>query len=211
MTNHASVGTLLVLGLVTACATPPGPAATAQTPGSPALATNTTKASGAEQSNRPRAEQNEALVNTFLVPTGHRQEPDKIASKGTTTMKTAAELLRAYLAEIQDPAAAAALFADDGVVELPAIHARVEGPAAIEKFIAELLEKVPDFRFQNIRIWIETVDQTFAEYDVAALVPATGKVYEQSYAGHLVAENGKIKLLREWLDPVAASRAFAND
>ena len=127
-------------------------------------------------------------------------------------MKTPAELLRAYLAEIRDPAAAAALFADDGVVELPAIHARAEGPAAIEKFIADLLEKVPDYRFQNIRIWIDTADQAFGEYDVEALVPETGKVYKQSYAGRLVAENGKIKLLREWLlDALAASRAFAKD
>jgi hypothetical protein len=34
-------------------------------------------------------------------------------------MKNATELLKAYLAQIQDPAAAAALFADDGVIELP--------------------------------------------------------------------------------------------
>jgi ketosteroid isomerase-like protein len=106
-------------------------------------------------------------------------------------MKNATELLKAYLAEIQDPAAAAALFADDGVVELPTVNARAQGPAAIEKFLAGLLAKVPDFRFQNIRIWIETPDQAFGEYDVEALVPSTGKVYRQHYAGRLVAENGR--------------------
>jgi ketosteroid isomerase-like protein len=126
-------------------------------------------------------------------------------------MKTATELLTAYLSEVQDPAAAAALFADDGVIELPWVNARAEGPAAIEKFIAGLLEKVPDFRFQNIRIWIQTTDQAFAEYDVEALVPSTGKLYRQTYAGRLVAENGKIKLLRESLDTLAASRAFTKD
>lgn len=126
-------------------------------------------------------------------------------------MKTATELLRAYLAEIRDPSAAAALFADDGVLELPTIDARAVGPAAIEKFIASLLGKVPDFRFENIRIWIETPDQVFGEYDVEALVPATGKIYKQTYAGLLVARNGKITLLREALDTLAASRAFAKD
>lgn len=126
-------------------------------------------------------------------------------------MKNAAELLKAYLAEIQDPAAAAALFADDGVVELPTVNARAQGPAAIEKFIAGLLAKVPDFRFQNIRIRIETPDQAFGEYEVEALVPSTGKVYRQRYAGRLVAENGKIKLLRESLDTLAASQAFTKD
>src|SRR3984957_7610143 len=120
-------------------------------------------------------------------------------------------LLTAYLAHIQDPAAAAALFAADGVIELPWVDARAQGPAAIEKFLAGLLAKVPDFRFKNIRIWIQTPDQAFGEYDVEALVPSTGKTYRQSYARRLVAENGKIKLLRESLDTVEASRAFSKD
>jgi ketosteroid isomerase-like protein len=128
-----------------------------------------------------------------------------------TDMKNATELLMAYLALIQDPVAAAALFADDGVVELPWINARAQGPVEIEKFIKELLAKVPDFRFQNIRMWIKTPDQAFGEYDVEALVPSTGKTYRQTYAGRLVAENGKIKLLREALDTMAAIRAFSDD
>jgi ketosteroid isomerase-like protein len=126
-------------------------------------------------------------------------------------MRNATELLTAYLSGIQDPAATAALFTDDGVVELPWINARAQGPAAIEKFIASLLEKVPDVRFKNIRIWIQTPDQAFGEYDVEALVPSTGKTYRQTYAGRLVAENGKIKLLREALDTAVASRAFSKD
>jgi ketosteroid isomerase-like protein len=126
-------------------------------------------------------------------------------------MRNATELLTAYLSVIQDPAAAAALFADDGVIELPWVNARAEGPVAIQKFIAGLLAKVPDFRFQNIRIWIQTPDQVFGEYDVEALVPSTGKTYRQTYAGRLVARDGKIQLLRESLDTLVASRAFSKD
>ena len=126
-------------------------------------------------------------------------------------MKTAKELLEAYLSQIQDPAAAAAHFADDGVLELPTVNARAEGPAQIEKFISGLLAKVPDFRFKNIRIWIETPEQVFGEYDVEAVVTETGKLYRQSYAGRLVAKNGKIVLLREALDTLAAARAFSKD
>ena len=70
-------------------------------------------------------------------------------------MKNATELLTAYLAQIEDPAAAAALFADDGVIELPWVNARAQGPAEIEKFLAGLLAKVPDFQFQNIRTSIQ--------------------------------------------------------
>ena len=125
-------------------------------------------------------------------------------------MKNATELT-AYLAQIQDAAAAAALFADDGVIELPWVKARAQGPVEIEKFLTGLLAKVPDFSFQNIRILIKTPDQAFGEYDVEALVPSTGKTYRQTYAGRLVAENGKIKLLREALDTKAASLAFSKD
>ena len=126
-------------------------------------------------------------------------------------MESATELLTAYLSKIQDPAGAAALFADDGMIELPWVNARAQGPVAIEAFLRGLLAKVPDFRFRNIRIWIQTPDQAFGEYDVEALVPATGKTYPQTYAGRLVAEHGKIKLLRESLDTVAASWAFSKD
>lgn len=126
-------------------------------------------------------------------------------------MKNATELLQAYLASIQDPAAAAALFADDGVIELPTVNARAQGPKDIEKFLKGLLVRVPDFRFENIRIFIETPQQAFGEYSVKAHVPSTGRLYEQTYAGRLVAEQGKIKLLRESLDTLAAARAFSKD
>ena len=56
---------------------------------------------------------------------------------------------------------------------------------------------------------IDTPDQAFAEYSVEVLVPSTGRIYRQMYAGRLVAKDGKIQLLRESLDTVAAAKAFA--
>jgi ketosteroid isomerase-like protein len=128
-------------------------------------------------------------------------------------MNNARQLLSAYLESIRDPRAAAALFASDGVLELPylkslGIDGRAQGPESIEGFIASLLAKVPDFAFRNVRFLIETPDQVFAEYEVEALVPSTGKIYRQMYAGRLVARDGKISLLREALDTVAAADAF---
>lgn len=125
----------------------------------------------------------------------------------------AASLLRAYLAAIRDPAAAAALFADDGILELPylaslGINGRAQGPAEIERFIGGLLGNVPDFRFKDIELHIDTPEQAFGEYSVEAMVLATGRVYKQRYAGRLVAKNGKIALLRESLDTLAAANAF---
>lgn len=82
----------------------------------------------------------------------------------------APELLRAYLAKIQDPAAVAALFADDGVLELPQMNVRIQGRAEIEKFIAGLLKMIPDFRFRDIHVLIETPDQAFGAYSIEAVV-----------------------------------------
>ena len=69
----------------------------------------------------------------------------------------------------------------------------------------------PDFRFKNLTYFIQTSDKVAAEYQVEALVLDTGKIYRQTYAGVLFAENGKIKLLHETLDTLAASQAFSKD
>jgi ketosteroid isomerase-like protein len=129
-------------------------------------------------------------------------------------MKNAVQLLQMYLESIQSPGAAAALFAEDGVLELPYLESldivpRAQGRVAIEAFISSLLSKVPGFKFGNVRFLIDTPDQVFAEYSVEALVPTTGRIYRQMYAGRLVAHEGKIQLLRESLDTVAAAKAFA--
>ncbi|WP_151639229.1 nuclear transport factor 2 family protein [Noviherbaspirillum aerium] len=128
-------------------------------------------------------------------------------------MTTANQLLQQYLGSIGSPATAAALFADDGILELPylaslGIAPQAQGHAAIEGFIASLLKKVPDFRFKNVRIQMETSDQVFAEYDVEAVVVPSGRIYRQAYAGRLVTDGRKITLLRESLDTVAAAKAF---
>lgn len=126
-------------------------------------------------------------------------------------MTTALELLRSYLDNVRTPVAAAALFAEDGVLELPTVQAHARGPAAVEALLSGLLAKVPDFRFKDVKVWIDTPDKVFGEYSVEALVTGTGKMYRQTYAGVLIAEGGRIKLLREALDTAAAARAFSKD
>jgi ketosteroid isomerase-like protein len=123
-------------------------------------------------------------------------------------MKTAPELLRDYLEFIPTPQKAAALFAEDGVVELPYVDARAQGPGAIQAFLEDVLAQIPDFAIKDVQLLIETPERAFGEYHVEAAVPATGKVYKQHYFGMLVAEGGKIKLLREALDTNAAYTAF---
>ena len=126
-------------------------------------------------------------------------------------MKNATELLEAYLDNVRTPKGSASQFAEDGVLELPWVNARAQGPAAVEQLLVGLLAKIPDFRFQKPTYFIQTPDKLAAEYKVEALVVETGKIYQQTYAGVLIAQNGKIKLLREALNTVAASKAFSKD
>ncbi|WP_437956222.1 hypothetical protein WME76_32905 [Sorangium sp. So ce119] len=51
----------------------------------------------------------------------------------------------------------------------------------------------------------------FAEYSVEAQAPETGKLYKQTYAGLLIALDGKNALLREALDTAAAPAAMTPD
>jgi ketosteroid isomerase-like protein len=126
-------------------------------------------------------------------------------------MKPASELLETYLNNVGTPNVSAAQFAEDGVLELPWVNAHAQGPAAVERLLAGILAKVPEFRFKNLTYFIQTPDKVAAEYQIEAEVLSTGKVYKQTYVGVLHAENGKIKLLREALDTLAASKAFSKD
>jgi ketosteroid isomerase-like protein len=131
-------------------------------------------------------------------------------------MKTALELLHAYLDNIQDAGVSSSLFAEDGALELPylatvGLPARAEGPKEIKKFLEWVLSSFPDFKFHDLKIFIDTPNKVFAEYEVTTPVAATGKEYHQLYMGRLVAENGKIKLLREGLDTALVTKAFSSD
>jgi len=141
----------------------------------------------------------------------HRRQTQAVTLLKERWMKSATELLEAYLNNVRTPGVSASQFAPDGVLELPWVKAYAQGPAAVEKLLAGLLAKIPDFRFKNLTYFIQTPDKVAAEYQVEALVADTGKIYQQTYAGVLLAENGKIKLLREALDTLAASKAFSND
>ncbi|MEU9472215.1 nuclear transport factor 2 family protein [Streptomyces avermitilis] len=127
-------------------------------------------------------------------------------------MMNARELLLAYTANIADPEVTSSLFAEDGVLELPYLESiglptRTVGPEAIREFMTGLFQVVPGFGFDTVDILIETEDQVFGEWSVERTT-TTGRPFSQTYAGRLVAENGKIKLLRESLDLVRAARAM---
>jgi len=124
-------------------------------------------------------------------------------------MKTAKELLQAYIdGNAQD---SAALFAEKGALELPyladlGVEPRYEGPKTIAAFLTFLHEKMyPNFKFIDVKIYIDTPDQAFGEYTIHQKSGISGKDVHQRFFGHLVAADGKIVLLREALNVLAAA------
>jgi len=128
-------------------------------------------------------------------------------------MKTAKELLLGYLENINNLDKAIELFADDAIIELPyltslGLNYQMKGKEAIYSFLENLPNTFANFNFQNIQIHIDTPNQAFGEYEVNAIVNSTGRPYPQLYMGRLVAENGKIKLLREALDMIKVAKGM---
>jgi uncharacterized protein len=124
-------------------------------------------------------------------------------------VKTAKELLQAYI----DGSAkeSSTLFAENGALELPyladlGVDPRYEGPKAIESFLTFLHEKMyPGFKFVDVKIYIDTPGQAFGEYTIHQKSGISGRDVHQRFFGHCVAADGKIQLLREALNVLAAA------
>ena len=127
-------------------------------------------------------------------------------------MKTAKDLLLEFTASsLADPHASAAMFSDDGAFELPYIAnfgfpVSYVGHTDIGDFFSFVRDLYPGFKFENVTVLIDTPEQVFAEYEFTAISSKTGRKIHQLFFGRLVAENGKIKLLREALNSVEVAR-----
>src|SRR5882724_552989 len=123
-------------------------------------------------------------------------------------LKSARELLDEFTASsFRDPRRAAEMFAEDGAFEMPYLESvgvpgRYEGRKAIEGFFRYVRELYPDMDLENIIVMIDTPEQAFAEYEFTAQSSKTGRTIHQLLVGRLVAEQGKIKLLRESINLV---------
>src|SRR5437879_3770442 len=142
----------------------------------------------------------------------------KLAEKGAlvTSMRTARQLLQAYLDAISagEMEKAIALFAEDGALEFPYfgsvnLPTRFQGPDAIRQLLVAVMEGAENFQFKNVKIFPgEDENHVSGEYEVDAVIKKTGRPYQQLYGGRLVAEKGKIKLLREFANTVEVARAM---
>ena len=116
-------------------------------------------------------------------------------------MTDAKTLLLDLLAVIPNGRKCAALFAEDGVLELPYLHslgipARHQGREAIANFfdfVGGTLFSGFGFSPENVTVLIDTKDQVFAEYLTDARAAATGRLIHHLFAGRLVAEGGAVR------------------
>src|SRR5258708_13224030 len=129
-------------------------------------------------------------------------------------MKDSKALLLKYLGSIGDPDRAAALFAEDGASELPflrslGVGARYAGRREIAALLHQLRKLYPDIAFapNDINVFIETPDKTFAEYVTHMRSAATGRLLHHLFTGYLAAQSAKTKLPRETFNPLAMTTA----
>jgi uncharacterized protein len=107
-----------------------------------------------------------------------------------------------------------ALFADDGVFEFPympaiGIPARFQGHEAIRGVLELIRSHFPSFTLSNIEIHdLKDESGLFVEYHSESFIDGADKAYAQDYVSHLVVENGKIELLREYLNIISSARAL---
>src|SRR5712692_3708487 len=128
-------------------------------------------------------------------------------------MTGAKELLMKYMALIKDPERATSLFAADAAIEIPylvdvGLPGKFEGHDGILTFLRQINTFFPDVAFMNVQVFVDSPDQVVSEYEVHCSAPSTKRQYHQLFFGRLVAEGGKIKLLREALNIISAAQTI---
>ena len=73
-----------------------------------------------------------------------------------------------------------------------------------------MLSAYPDWAFEpeDVTVLIDTPDQVFAEYIAHPTAAATGRKVHHLFMGRAVVEDGRITLLREAFNVLAAAQAL---
>jgi uncharacterized protein len=130
-------------------------------------------------------------------------------------MTIASDLLhRHFQTLVADNAQWQRLIAEDVLWELPYAPAighpaRLSGREAVGRHVTWFLEAVENFRFFDLTVYaFADPEGAVAEVKAEALIKPTGRLYRQEYVVFLRAAGGKIAFLREYFDPVRASKAL---
>src|ERR1700733_8597807 len=137
---------------------------------------------------------------------------DCSSALGDPVMKNASELMLGYIEGTAEQSAS--LFAEKGTLELPYLASIgltpvLTGREIVQKFLTFLRGTLyPAFAFEGVKINSDPPAQVLAEYQINHRSGISGKDVRQQFFGHLEAEDGKIKRLREAIDVVVAAEAI---
>jgi len=130
-------------------------------------------------------------------------------------MTIASDLLQQHIQTlVEDNAQWQTLIADDLLWELPYAPAighpaRLSGRKEVVDHVTWFLGAVENFRFFDVKVYaLANPEAAVAEFKAGGLIKPTGRIYVQDYVLFLRAAGGKIAFLREYFDPVRASRAL---
>jgi len=104
------------------------------------------------------------------------------------------------------------LFAEDGVFEFPYLATlgmpnRFEGKASVRDVLNLIKSHFASFTLSKIRIHeLHDGHGLAVEYHSDGLLKGTERNYAQDYISLLLEENGKIKLLREYMNVISTAR-----
>lgn len=108
------------------------------------------------------------------------------------------------------------LYAENGVHELPFASPgrprRIEGRENIRAFFSQAIGAAPfEFKeFRNVRIHdTADPDTIICEYDLAGAVVKSGEPFTLSYILVITVRNGKLALVRDYMDTMAMSALFS--
>jgi ketosteroid isomerase-like protein len=113
----------------------------------------------------------------------------------------------------RDIAAFAERFADDARYEMPfgepGAPGALEGRAAIKQAFDQMPATFSSVEIRELELFPTTVDGTyFAEFHGVFMVIRTGKPYDSRYVMKFELRDGRVALLREYLNPIKRAEAF---
>jgi len=106
------------------------------------------------------------------------------------------------------------LFADDGAFEFPyfavlGMPTRFQGKAELRQVLGMIGSRFSAFTVSDVEIHeVKQGDALFVRYHTDTFIDGTERVYAQDYVTQLIAENGKIKVLREYFNVIKTARAL---
>ena len=130
--------------------------------------------------------------------------------------KRTEETVRTFLTSLEekDMAKFASVWADDGVQEMPYapndFPKRIEGKSNLIQHYAGWPANSGKANFTSDLVFYPTFDPqtTLVEYRGNCEILVTNSTYQQKYCGLFRVIDGKIKLFREYFDPIAFATAF---